>query len=286
MKAQHAIVGVEKYTSALYDALPEGGVLARFGVGYDGLDLKQATAKGLLCTNTPGVLDQSVAEHAIALILAGARRVGPLARKMQDGRWEPEVGWELNGRTLALIGCGPIGCQTARIAAFGFGMQVVGCEIRSVDVEQMGRKYGFDRIEKEFAEAVREADFVSLHIPSTPENHHFINQVRLDQIPEEAMLVNVARGPLIDEAALYQTLQAGQLRGALLDVYTQEPYEPVDQARDLRDLDCVVMTPHVASSTVEACERMASRAMYNIQMAIEQQFGKMDLLNREILQDA
>ena len=127
--ARHVIVGVETYSDSLYDALPKGGVIARFVIGHDGIDKDLATRKGLLCTNTPGVLNDSVAEYTITLILAAARRLPVLARAMRRDQWSPMVGGELRSKTLAVIGCGAIGKRVAQIAAFGLSMNVVGCEI-------------------------------------------------------------------------------------------------------------------------------------------------------------
>ena len=281
--ARHAIVGVAPYAGPLYEALPRGGVLARFGVGHDGIDKDKATAAGLFATNTPGVLDDSVAEHTICLLLALARHLGANAHSAVQGTWKPHVGTELRGKTLAVVGCGPIGCRVAQIAAFGFGMNVVGCEIRYVDAAQMRERHGFSRIVDDFALAVAEADFVSLHIPAAPQTRHFIDADRLAQIRPHACFINTARGAVVYELALYDALKRGRLAAAALDVFDQEPYVPVDPEHDLRTLPNVVMTPHVASSTQEACERMARRALANIALAERGDHQQMDLLNPEIL---
>ena len=119
--AEHVICGMEHYRDELYEALPRGGVIARFGVGFDGIDLAKATKNGLLCTNTPEVLDDSVAEHATALMLAAARHITVLDGSTRSGSWIPKMGMELSGKRLAVIGAGSIGCRVARVAAFGFG---------------------------------------------------------------------------------------------------------------------------------------------------------------------
>src|SRR5258705_10064051 len=125
--ASHVIVGARIYSGAVYEALRAGGVIARFGVGHDGIDKAKATAAGLLCTNTPGVLNQSVAEHTMLLVAAAARTLIATSTSMARHVWDPAIGEELQGKTLALIGCGGIGRSVARIAALGYGMQVVGC---------------------------------------------------------------------------------------------------------------------------------------------------------------
>ncbi len=282
-KAQHVVLGPDPYPERLYGAVPRGGVLARFGVGFDGVNLELATARGLLCTNTLGVLDVSVAEHTMGLIAAAARKTPVLNETTRGGHWLPIVGQELAGKCLAVIGCGPIGCLVARIASFGYGMRVVGCEVREIDTEVMKRDYGFERIVCDFSGAVSGAHFVSLHIPSTVATGSFINRERLAQFSGDAWLINTARGAVVDEAALFEALHDGKIRGAALDVFEREPYAPVDSDKDLRELDNVIMTPHVGSSTVEACERMARRSLENILLAVAGRFGEMDLLNREVL---
>ncbi len=280
---RHAIVGVARYAGPLYRALPKGGVVARFGVGHDGIDKAAATSAGLLCTNTPGVLDDSVAEHTMALILAAARRIPALAEGTRAGRWTPVLGSELRGKMLAVIGCGAIGSRVARMAAFGFGMRVIGCETRPVDSAQMKAEFGFERIVSGFAEAVRDADFVSIHIPSAPATRHFVDADRLACMAAKSWVINTARGAVLDERALYDALRAGSLAGAALDVFETEPYAPADAARDLRTLPNVVMTPHIGSSTQEACFRMAERALENIVLAERGEYDRMDLLNPEVL---
>ncbi len=279
-KADHVICGVDRYREELYKALPRGGVIARFGVGFDGIDLAKATKNGLFCTNTPGVLDDSVAEHAIALMFAAARHVVVLDGSIRGGSWMPKVGMELRGKRLAVIGAGSIGCRVARVAAFGLGMMVIGCEIREVEWEAMGRTYGFHTLVQDFAEAVADADVVSLHIPSTAATRHFINRERLGQMADKAWLINVARGAIVDEVALFDVVKAQDIAGAALDVFETEPYSPVDRAKDLRTLPNIILTPHVASSTVEANRRMARRALRKIMLARQNALDQMDLLNR------
>jgi len=262
---RHVIVGVEKYRGALYQALGAGGVVARFGVGHDGVDKVQATAHALLCTNTPGALDHSVAEHTINLLFAAARQTVDQASRLRAREWAPRMGAELRGKRLAIIGCGMIGRQVGQIAARGLGMTVVGCEVAELDTARMQNEFGFAAVVKDFGEAAEGADFVSLHIPSLPQTRHFLNDQRLRMLPRGCWLVNTARGAVVDEAALFDALAGGRLAGAALDVFEREPYVPVVAGKDLRTLANVIMTPHISSSTREACDRMASRALRNIQ---------------------
>ena len=282
-KARHLVLGPDPYREHIYDALPCGGVLARFGVGFDGVRLERATACGLYCTNTPGVLDISVAEHTMGLIAAAARRTPFLNQTTRRGDWLPTVGMELAGKCLAVIGCGPIGCRVARIASLGYGMRVMGCEVRQVDVEILKRDYGFEQIVFDFAEAVSDADFVSLHIPNTAATRRYMDRERLARLRHDAWLINTSRGAVVDEVALFDALRDRVIGGAALDVFEREPYAPVHADKNMCGMDNVIMTPHVGSATAEACRRMATRALENIQLAIEGRFAEMNILNREVL---
>jgi phosphoglycerate dehydrogenase-like enzyme len=280
-QARYVIVGGRRFAGALYEALPRGGVIARFGVGYDGLDLKRATEAGLLCTNTPGVLDQSVAEHTMLLVAAAAKGLVPAAAAMAASAWKPATGVELRGKRLAIVGCGEIGRAAARIATLGYGMQVVGCTRPGAETPA-GIEH-FDEVTNDFATAVRGADFVSIHIPANANNARFINRERLALLEKRAWLINTARGAVVDESALYGALTTGRLAGAALDVFEREPYEPPAGAGDLRTLRNVILTPHDGSNTVEANDRMAERALRNIAFAEAREFARMDLLNRSVL---
>ena len=279
--ARYVVVGSVKYESALYKTLPRGGVIARFGVGHDAIDKKKATEYGLLCTNTPGVLDESVAELTVLLMLAAARRLPALAAEMRAGTWAlGPAGIELRGKTLAVIGSGRIGQATARIASRGFGMRVIGCRRSAGASSDPGE---CDAVTNDFGVAVRDADFVSLHINAEPANLRFINRERLAMIPARAWLINAARGAVVDEQALYDALASQRLAGAGLDVFEREPYVPADPSRDLRTLPNVVLAPHVGSHTFEANRGMAGRALQNVRRAAARDFAGMDLLNPEVL---
>jgi phosphoglycerate dehydrogenase-like enzyme len=280
-RASHVVVGSRRYEGALYEALPVGGVIARFGVGHDGIDKMKATAAGLLCTNTPGVLNQSVAEHTMLLIGAAARSMVTMAVAVARHGWDQTMGAELEGKTLAIVGCGGIGCAVARIASAGYGMQVVGC--CRADAPPPPVLPHFREVTSDFVAAVRRADFVSLHMSASRDNLQWLNRERLALLGQRTWLINTARGSLVDEAALFAALAGGRLGGAALDVFAQEPYVPSESGTDLRMLANVIMTPHVASNTVEANRRMAQRALQNIALAESRRFEKMDLLNRDVL---
>jgi lactate dehydrogenase-like 2-hydroxyacid dehydrogenase len=280
-KARHVIIGPFPYQSAIYGALARGTVVARYGVGYDGVNLPVATQAGLFCTNTPNVLHQSTAELAMALLAAAARHVEYGAREMRAERWSPSTGIELAGKTLAIVGAGLIGRTMARIASAGYQMHVIGCR-RSATTRVEGDEW-FDSVTSDFAVAVRDADFVSLNMPGGPANRHFINAERIGQMKRSAWLINTARGVVVDENAVYDALVGGRLAGLASDVFEQEPYVPIDPARDLRTLPNVLLVPHVGSNTVDANRRMAERALANLSLADAGRYDEMDLLNRDVL---
>lgn len=271
--ARNIIVGIVAYTRELYEALPPGGVIARFGVGHDGVDKTQAKSRGLLCCNTPGVLDDSVAECALGLMLAVARSIPACSAGVAGGVWSPRVGVELSGKTLAVIGCGNIGSKVATSARYGFGMRVVGFG-RSAPADMRP----LERFTSDFRAAVAEADVVSVHIPDTKDNRNFINRDRLAMLQPSSFLINTARGGVVDEDAVYDAVKAGRLAGAGLDVFKREPYVPSAPERDLRTLASVVMTPHIGSSTQDACARMARAALRNIELATLGRIREMSLV--------
>lgn len=280
---RYAIVGVAPYTSALYAALPKGGVIARFGVGHDSIDKPKATAAGVIVTNTPGALDDSVAEMTIGLLLSAARHIPPAAARTRAGEWQTAVGVELRGARLAIIGCGGIGNRVARIASRGLGMRVIGHGRRARELGPLRDEFGYEAYTNDYRAAVADADFVSLHMPATPENHRWMNGERLASLSAGAWLINTARGAVVDEAALYEALRGGRIGGAALDVFQQEPYVPVSAGQDLRTLANVIVTPHIGSSTRQACERMAHAAIENVLAAAAGTYAAMNVVNTDVL---
>jgi glyoxylate reductase len=232
---------------------PQLRVVSNFAVGYDNVDLGSAASRGVKIGNTPDVLTRAVAEHAVALILAVARRIvegDRIVRERRFRRWGPSflLGLELEGKTLLVVGAGRTGRKVERIASAGFGMRVVTAG-RGDDLHA----------------ALADADVVSLHVPLTPETHHLIGAAELAAMKPEAILVNTARGPVVDEAALVEALQAGTIAGAGLDVYEHEP----ELTPGLADLENVVLEPHTASATREARTAMSRLAAENVIAALE-----------------
>jgi lactate dehydrogenase-like 2-hydroxyacid dehydrogenase len=272
------IVGVERYEGELYDALTEsacgeGAVIARFGVGSDSIDKARCRESGIYVTNTPGVLDASVAEHAVWLMGALARRVAAHDARLKAGRFEPGPGTELNGLVLLVAGFGAIGRRVATIAGRGLGMRVVAadvlppetlCDRLAMDLETVLGTHGLRRYSDDLDAELAEADVVSIHMPSIEQTRHFFRRERFARMKSSALLVNTARGPIVREADLFDALSAGRLGGAALDVFENEPYRPVEAGKDLRTLENVVLTPHVGSNTHACNRRMAVAALRNV----------------------
>jgi glyoxylate reductase len=252
----------DKMDGELMDAAgPQLKIIANYAVGYDNMDVKAAAERNVIMTNTPGVLTESVAEHAIALMFAIARKVVESDQFMRDGKfhgWAPMMylGNDLVGKTLGLVGFGRIGAAVAKRMHDGFEMKVVYFDQKRN--EELEKQYGMEY--KELEDLLKESDFVSIHVPSTPETKHLINAERLKMMKPSAYLINTARGPVIDEAALVEALKGGVIRGAGLDVYEQEP----KMAPGLAELPNTVLTPHTASATEETRGAMSELAAKNI----------------------
>ncbi|MBL8025818.1 MAG: D-glycerate dehydrogenase [Fibrobacteres bacterium] len=275
---RHVILGVSPYREKLYGVLSKGAVIARFGVGYDGLNIPLAAKKGLFCTNTPGALTNSVAEHAMAFILAAARFVPQMDTNLRKGIWKPIVGNSLKGKQLTIIGTGQIGQRLAEIAAKGFGMHVTGVYNSEKQVNNVLLQKGFMKLTSTVSEGVQDADFVSLHLPLNDTTNGFVNEKFLNIMPDKAWLMNTARGGIVDEKQLFNALAKNKIAGAALDVFQKEPYEPYEPECDFRTLNNVILTPHIGSTTREACERMAKICLKNIEHAENGNIDKMNLI--------
>jgi lactate dehydrogenase-like 2-hydroxyacid dehydrogenase len=278
-KAFAVVLGVEKYTGLLYEALQKGGVIARFGVGCDGIDFDKAKQKNLFVTNTPDVLESTVAEFTVFLAAEVLRKCGMADDRMKMNVWESTMGKELYGKTWAIIGLGRIGKRLGKILSFGFGVNVLAFKRNLDESARLGQTYGIRKISRDFAEIVSSADLVSLHLPANDDTYHFLDRKRLGQLKPGAVLINTGRGSLVDENALYEELKQGRLYGAGLDVFENEPYDPPNPEKDLRTLSNIVLTPHIASSTEECCKRMASCVIRNIRLALEDRHEQMDIVS-------
>jgi phosphoglycerate dehydrogenase-like enzyme len=234
------IAGGEAYGAALFDAAPALRHVARFGAGYDAVDVAAATARGVVVTNGAGANASAVADLTLGLILAVARNIARYDREIRGGRWQSQIGADVWRQTLGIVGLGQIGRAVARRAR-GFEMRLLACEPApdAAAVAELGVELA--PIERVFAES----DFVSLHLPSTAATAGLVDARLLSLMKPGAFFINAARGALVDEDALYAALSAGRIAGAGLDVRRAEP--PGDGR--FAALDNVVMTPHTGAAT-------------------------------------
>jgi len=236
-------------------------MIAHFGVGYNNIDIKAATTRGIAVSNTPGVLTDATAELAFALILAVARRLVECDRATRDGRfryWAPMLflGREVTGKTLGIIGLGEIGKAVARRAK-GFKMRILYNNRNRINASEE------KELTAEFADLQRllaESDFISLHVPLTSETRHLIGKEEFSLMKPTTYLINTSRGPVVDEQALLESLQNGTIGGAGLDVYENEP----SLTPGLKELSNIVLLPHIGSGTLETRIKMASMVAENL----------------------
>lgn len=251
-----AIVGTEPITARVIAGAPRLRVLSRFGTGVDSVDLAAATAAGIVVTVTAGANATAVAELVIGFVLALARGIPRYDARTKRGDWRREVGAEIAGKTLGIVGLGRIGKEVA-VRARALGMRVTYFDpVRPTPEEEAALGVTFLAL----ADLLRESDFVSLHAPLAQETVRMIGANELALMRPSAYLINTARGELVDEAALSEALRRGDLAGAALDVRTVEPSQP----DDLLCLDSVILTPHAGSQTREAILRMSIIAARNV----------------------
>jgi phosphoglycerate dehydrogenase-like enzyme len=237
-----------RFTEAVFRACPGLRMISIWGTGTDNVDLAAAARRGITVCNTPGVNAYAVAEHAIALMLAVARRIPGIDREMRGGGWPRDMLVQLHGKTLAVFGSGAIGARVAQLAR-GFGMEVLSWSARGDTVAA-----------KE--ELLRRADFVSLHLRLVPQTRGFIGRTEFALMKPEAFLINTARGPLVDREALLEALASRRIAGAGLDVFHDEPVKPDDPL--LRSTH-VVLSPHNAGQTPEVRRDGLLAAIENVE---------------------
>ena len=239
-------------------------IIANMAVGYDNIDVDAATERGIVITNTPGILEETTADTAFMLLLAAARRLGEAERFLRAGKWEawgPKqfIGPDVWGKTLGVIGFGGIGQAMARRAK-GFDMEILyTARSRKKDAE---KELGAWKVELE--ELLQESDFVSIHTPLTEETQHLIGEEELGLMKSTAVFVNASRGPVVDEAALVEALEKGNIFAAGLDVYEEEPkVHP-----KLLELENAVLVPHIGSASIETRDKMAALAAENLRAVL------------------
>lgn len=250
----------EKVDAEVLDAASGVKGIANMAVGYDNIDVEAATERGIPVSNTPGVLTDATADLAWALLFAVARRIIPGDKFTRDGRfnaWGPMLflGADITGKTLGIVGAGRIGTAVAMRSA-GFGMRVLyhDPEPNQIIERDLGaRKVVMD-------ELLKESDFISLHVTLTPRTRHLIGEREFGLMKPTAYLINTSRGPVVDESALLDALRNGQIAGAGLDVYENEPHV----TSGLRRQDNVVLLPHIGSATIETRTKMAAMAAENL----------------------
>lgn len=238
-------------------------IIANYGAGFEHVDLAAAQAAGLIVTNTPDVLTDATADIAVTLMLMASRRAGEGERELRAGQW---TGWRpthllgtsLRGKTLGLVGFGRIAQAMAERARFGFGMEIVYFSRRPAapeDEQRLGARYV-----PSLTQMVEQCDFVSLHIPGGAQTRNIIDAQVLSHMAPHAILINTARGDVLDEGALVDALEAGRIGGAGLDVFAGEP----NVSQRLRDAPNAVLLPHLGSATLETREAMGMRALANL----------------------
>ncbi len=255
----------DRIDAEVFDAAPKAKGFANYAVGYNNMDVVEATKRRIPLSNTPGVLTDATADMAWALLFSVARRVVESDAHMRSGAWQgwgplQFLGGDVTGRTLAVIGAGRIGTAMA-LKSTGFSMKVLYVDEHKNTV--LESKLGARKVLLE--EALAAADYVSVHVPLLPETTHLFGGDQFAQMKDTAYLINTSRGPVIDEQALVEALQSGEIAGAGLDVYDKEPVA----APGLSDLANVVMTPHIASATTQTRDDMSTLAAKNIIAMIE-----------------
>lgn len=271
----------DKITSKVIDAAgPKLRVISNYAVGFDNIDIDYATQKSIIVTNTPDVLTESTADLTWALLMASARRLieaDHITRTAQWKAWAPDflLGTDVHNKTLGIIGLGRIGLAVAK-RALAFNMKVLYYNrTRKPDLESE-----FHLEYRSFKDLLQESDFVSLHIPKTPETEKLIGYDQLKLMKPSAILINTSRGSIVDEADLVQGLKDSLIKAAALDVYQEEPTR--NQA--LFDLPNVVLSPHLGSATLETRIKMADLAVDNLIYGLTKQYNKMKIVNPSVLE--
>jgi lactate dehydrogenase-like 2-hydroxyacid dehydrogenase len=240
---------------------PQLKVVSNMAVGFDNIDVPECTRRGIPVGNTPGVLSDTTADFAFALLMATARRIPEAVQYVKDGRWRTWgpmllMGPDIHGATLGIVGFGRIGRALAKRAT-GFGMRILYCDTRPCD--EAAAKVGAEC--RDFDDLLAESDFVSLHVPLTEETYHLISERELKLMKPTAILINTSRGSVVDPEALYHALVNGDIAMAGLDV--TEP-EPINMDSPLLNLSNCVIVPHIASSSIATRTKMATMAAENL----------------------
>jgi glyoxylate reductase len=270
----------DKIDAEVFNAAPKLKIVSQLAVGFDNIDIPEATKRGIYVTNTPEVLTDTTADFAWALLMALARRVIEADKYVRTGQWK--VGWhpdmmagrDIYNATIGVVGAGRIGYAVAKRAT-GFSMKILFYDV--VPRPEIEKDFGAKKVDLDTL--LRESDFVSIHVPLMKETQHLINEQKLKLMKKTAYLINNSRGPVVDEKALYKALKEGWIAGAGLDVFEQEP-TPADNP--LLKLDNVAVAPHISSASIETRSKMGEMVAENLVAFFE---GKKppNLLNADVM---
>lgn len=249
------IIGIDELSAEIIEEANELKVISKYGIGLDNIDINMATNKKIVVTNTPTANVDAVADLTFGLILSLARRIPEADKKTKSGKWEKIIGKSVWEKTIGIIGLGKIGRQVVKRAK-GFEMNILVFDI--VKDKKFAQKYGIKYVNLE--KLLRKSDYITIHIPLNDATRNMISYEELEKIKESAFLINTSRGGIVDEEALYNALRNNKLRGAALDVYNNEPL----RESPLKELDNVIMTPHIGAYTEETIENMGIQAAQNL----------------------
>jgi len=270
----------DKIDSEVFDVAPKLRIVSQLAVGFDNIDLQEATKRGIYITNTPEVLTDTTADFSWALLMAVARRVVEADKYVRSGQWKvawhPDMmtGRDIHGATIGIVGAGRIGYAMAKRAK-GFDMKILFYDV--IPRPEMEKDFGAKRLD--LNALLKEADFVSIHVPLMKETHHLMNEERLKLMKKTAYLINNSRGPVIDEKALYKALKEGWIAGAGMDVFEQEP-TPMDNP--LLKFESVVVAPHISSASLETRAQMSEMVADNL-IAFFQGNKPPNLVNQDVM---
>lgn len=254
------IVGVDPITSRVLEKAHNLKVISKYGVGVDNIDLQKAKEKNIVVTNTPGVNSNAVAELTVGLIINVLRKINLSDKRTREGYWERFIGKELSGKTLGIIGTGSIGRRVIKLLK-GFDLKIL-CYDKYPD-NNWALSEGASYVS--LPELLQNSDIISIHVPLTEETYHLISEKELSMVKKDVVIINTSRGGIIDEEALYKFLKRGQILGAGLDVFENEP----PKNSPLFELDNVVITSHIGAHTEEAIMNMAIIAVENLILVLK-----------------
>jgi D-3-phosphoglycerate dehydrogenase len=237
------IVGIEKITAPVIEASKKLKIITKHGAGVDNVDVTAASARGIVVTSAPGANSDAVADLTLGLFLSLAREIPFADRSVREGKWPRLAGVQMNEKTLGIIGLGQIGKKVVK-RALGFDMKVLVYDV--IQDEAFARQTALRYVSLD--ELLAQSDFISIHVPLMPSTQRLIGERELGILKKQAFIVNISRGNIVDEEALYRSLKEGRIRGAALDVFSQEP----PAGSPLLSLDNVILTPHMGGYTLEA----------------------------------